>query len=200
MLIKAVKNAFRILLEGAKKQGKGSPCGECAALSAHVDNLSQTVWNLKPHTNYKYLGLANMQDIAQSYAEQARQLKLQVCLLLSMPVCVLANSTPTQGLNASHEYISVLTRLDDYHRLLMTISEHGIPRLQQIVSVALGNGASVHEIINKLEDALEGAYCPWGYGADDLDITTLVYRLGGCQLLFALNQKLSILSLRTLRT
>ncbi|KIK37978.1 hypothetical protein CY34DRAFT_25811 [Suillus luteus UH-Slu-Lm8-n1] len=116
---------------------EGSPCGECAALSAHIDNLSQTAWNPKPHTNYKYLGLANMQDIAQSYAEQARQLKLQVF---------------------------------------------------------------VREIINKLEDALEGAYCPRGYGADDLDITTLVYRLGGHQLLFALNQKLNIPSLCTLRT
>ncbi|KAG1764501.1 hypothetical protein EV702DRAFT_1182589 [Suillus placidus] len=82
----------------------------------------------------------------------------------------------------------------------MAISEHNIPRLQQIVSVALGNGASVREIINKLEDTLEGAYCPRGYGADDLDIATLVYRLGGRQLLFALNQKLSIPSLRTLRT
>ncbi|KAG1772528.1 hypothetical protein EV702DRAFT_1048648 [Suillus placidus] len=160
---------------------EGSPCSECAALSAHVDHLSQTARNPKPHTNYKYLGLANMQDIAQSYADQARQLKLQ-------------------GLNASREYISALSRLDDYHRLLMAISEHDIPRLQQIVSVALGNGASVREIINKLEDALEGAYCPQGYGADDLDIATLVYRLGGRQLLFALNQKLSIPSLRTLRT
>ncbi|KAG2159477.1 uncharacterized protein EDB93DRAFT_1237586 [Suillus bovinus] len=82
----------------------------------------------------------------------------------------------------------------------MAISEHDIPRLQQIIHVALGNGASVWEIINKLEDALEGAYHPRGYGADDLDIATLVYRLGGCQLLFALNQKLSIQSLCTLRT
>ncbi|KAG1877634.1 hypothetical protein DFJ58DRAFT_720422 [Suillus subalutaceus] len=159
---------------------EGSPCGECAELSAYVDHLSQTARDPKPHTNYKYLGLANMQDIAQSYADQARQLKLQ-------------------GLNASREYISALTRLDDYHRLLMAISEHDIPRLQQIIHVALGNGASVREIINKLEDALEGAYRPRGYGADDLDIATLVYRLGGCQLLFTLNKKLSIPSLRTPR-
>ncbi|KAG2105516.1 uncharacterized protein F5147DRAFT_775291 [Suillus discolor] len=144
---------------------KGSPCGECTELSAHVNHLSQTAWDPKPHTNYKYLGLTNMRDIAQSYADQARQLRLQ-------------------GLNASHEYISALSRLDDYHRLLMAISEHDIPHLQQIINVALGNGTSVREIINKLEDALEGAYRPWGYGADDLDIATL----------------LSIPSLRTLRT
>ncbi|KAG2352294.1 hypothetical protein BDR07DRAFT_1314420 [Suillus spraguei] len=103
---------------------EGLPCGKCAALSAHVNHLSQTARDPKPHTNYKYLGLANMQDIAQSYADQAWQLRLQ-------------------GLNASCKYISALTRLDDYHRLLMAISEHDISRLQQIIHVALGNGASV---------------------------------------------------------
>ncbi|KAG2041052.1 hypothetical protein BDR03DRAFT_824097, partial [Suillus americanus] len=58
----------------------------------------------------------------------------------------------------------------------------------------------IREIVNKLEDALEGMYRPHGYGADDLDIATLVYRLGGWQLLFALNHKLSLPSLWTLRT
>ncbi|KIK32160.1 hypothetical protein CY34DRAFT_111077, partial [Suillus luteus UH-Slu-Lm8-n1] len=61
------------------------------------------------------------------------------------------------------------------------------------------NGASIREIVNKLEDALEGVYRPQGYSADDLDIATLVFRLGGHQLLFALNHKLGLPSLRTLR-
>ncbi|KAG0700353.1 hypothetical protein DFH29DRAFT_807752 [Suillus ampliporus] len=80
----------------------------------------------------------------------------------------------------------------------MAISEGDIPRLQQIINIALQNGASIHEIVNKLEDALEGAYNPHGYGAEDLDIATLVFRLGGRQLLFALNHKLGLPSLRTL--
>ncbi|KAG1796095.1 hypothetical protein EV424DRAFT_1334292, partial [Suillus variegatus] len=75
-----------------------------------------------------------------------------------------------------------------------------IPRLQQIINVALCNGASVRQVVNKLEDALEGVYHPRGYDASDLDIAMLIYRLGGHQLLFALNQKLAIPSLRTLRT
>lgn len=82
----------------------------------------------------------------------------------------------------------------------MAVSEHNIPRLQQIINIALCHGTSIREIVNKLEDAIEGVYCPRGYGADDLDIATLVYRLGGRQLLFALNQYLSLPSLRTLRT
>jgi len=94
----------------------------------------------------------------------------------------------------------MLTQLDNYHRLLMAISEQDIPWLWQIINVALRNGASVREIVNKLKDALEGAYCPRGYGANDLDIATLVFRLGGHQLLFALNQCLGLPSIHTLRT
>jgi hypothetical protein len=75
--------------------------------------------------------------------------------------------------------MSALTQLDDYNHLLVAISEQDIPRLQQIINVALCNGASICQIINKLEDALEGVYHPQGYDANDLDIATLVYRLGG---------------------
>ncbi|KAG2742207.1 hypothetical protein P692DRAFT_201659687, partial [Suillus brevipes Sb2] len=81
----------------------------------------------------------------------------------------------------------------------MAISENDIPRIHQVINIALRNGASIKEVVNKLEDALEGVYRPRGYGADDFDIATLVFRLGGRQLLFALNQKLNIPSLRTLR-
>ncbi|KAG2139089.1 uncharacterized protein EDB93DRAFT_1298960, partial [Suillus bovinus] len=93
-----------------------------------------------------------------------------------------------QQLNHSCNYMCSLTQLDDYNCLLMAISEKDIPRIQQI------------EVVNKLEDALVGAYTPRGYGADDLDIATLVFRLGGRQLLFALNQSLGLPSLRTLHT
>ncbi|KAG1829252.1 hypothetical protein EV424DRAFT_1470766 [Suillus variegatus] len=82
----------------------------------------------------------------------------------------------------------------------MAISENDIPRIHQVINIALRNGASIREIVNKLEDALEGVYRPRGYGADDLDIATLVFRLGGHQLLFALNHKLGLPSLRTLRS
>ncbi|KAG2065211.1 hypothetical protein BDR04DRAFT_1033349, partial [Suillus decipiens] len=91
-----------------------------------------------------------------------------------------------------------LTQLDDYNRLLMVISENDVPRLQQVIKIALDSGASVREIVNKLEDAIEGVYCPRGYGSSDVDIATLVYRLGGRQLLCALNHKLGIPSICTL--
>ncbi|KAG1784491.1 uncharacterized protein HD556DRAFT_1451724 [Suillus plorans] len=162
---------------------EGVPCDECADISQHVSQLAEAARDPKPHTNYRFLGLAHMQDLAKGYADQTRQLKLFF-----------------NGLNESRQHMSMLTQLDDYHHLLMAISEQDIPRLQQIINIALHNGASVREIVNKLEDAIEGAYCPRGYGANDLDIATLVFRLGGRQLLFALNQCLGLPSIRTLRT
>ncbi|KIK35669.1 hypothetical protein CY34DRAFT_95705, partial [Suillus luteus UH-Slu-Lm8-n1] len=134
------------------------PCDECTDVPAHIARLAEVVRDPKSRTNYRYLGLAHMQDITRSYAEQANTLKLQ-------------------GLNNSRKHIKALTQLDNHHRLLMAVSENNIPRLQQIITVALRHGTSVRQIVNKLEDALEGVYRPRGYGADDLDIATLVYML-----------------------
>ncbi|KAG1866670.1 hypothetical protein F4604DRAFT_2023153 [Suillus subluteus] len=150
-------------------------------MSQHVTHLVDTARNPKSHTNYCFLGLVHMQDLAKGYADQTRQLKLQ-------------------GLNDSRKYMHALTPLDDYQQLLMAISEKDIPCLQQIVNVVLHNGASIQEIVNKLEDALGGIYRPQGYRASDLDIATLVFRLGGSQLLFALNHSLGLPSICTLCT
>ncbi|KAG2116646.1 uncharacterized protein F5147DRAFT_649104 [Suillus discolor] len=160
------RNPSALRLRSKRCLSHGTPCDECAEIPLHVEHLADIAPIPKAHTNYKFLGLAHMQDIARTYAEQIKQLKLQ--------------------LNDSRKYMSVLTQLDDYNRLLMAVSEQDIPRLQQIINVALRNGASIRQVVNKLEDALEGAYHPRGYDANDLDIATLVYRLGGHQLLFAL--------------
>ncbi|KIJ08213.1 hypothetical protein PAXINDRAFT_89195 [Paxillus involutus ATCC 200175] len=50
-----------------------------------------------------------------------------------------------------------------------------------------------------LEDALERGYRPRGHSAEANDLALLIYRLGGANLLYALNQRLHIPSLRTLR-
>ncbi|KIK44260.1 hypothetical protein CY34DRAFT_23175 [Suillus luteus UH-Slu-Lm8-n1] len=159
---------------------EGSPCCECAIVHKHISRLVEIARDPKAHTNYKYLGLAHMQDIAKMYAAQVKELKLQAC-------------------NDSRKHMTSLTQLDDYNRLLMAISENDVPRLQQVIKIALDNGASVREVVNKLEDAIEGVYRPRGYGSSDIDIATLVYRLGGRQLLYALNHQIGIPSIRTLR-
>ncbi|KAG2029671.1 hypothetical protein BDR03DRAFT_936803 [Suillus americanus] len=83
--------------------------------------------------NYHFLGLAHMQDLAKGYADQTRQLKLQ-------------------GLNESRQYMSTLTQLDDYHCLLMAISEQDIPRLQQIINVALSTFTTLTPTIGPIRN------------------------------------------------
>ncbi|KAG1897499.1 uncharacterized protein F5891DRAFT_957131, partial [Suillus fuscotomentosus] len=100
--------------------------------------------------------------------------------------------------NDYQKHMMSLTQLDDYSHLLMAISENDVPRLQQVIKITLDNGANVHKVINKLEDAIEGIYCPRGYGSSNIDIATLVYHLRGHQLLYVLNHKLGIPSIRTL--
>ncbi|KAG2130519.1 hypothetical protein BD769DRAFT_1386931 [Suillus cothurnatus] len=91
-------------------------------------------------------------------------------------------------------------KLDDYSHLLMVISKNDVPCLHKVIKIAMDNGASVWEVINKLEDTIEGVYHPRRYGSSDIDIATLVYHLRGHQLLYALNHKLGIRvpSIRTL--
>jgi hypothetical protein len=57
---------------------EGSPCCECAIVHKHISWLVKIMRDPKAHTNYKYLGLAHMQDIAKMYAAQVKELKLQV--------------------------------------------------------------------------------------------------------------------------
>lgn len=91
--------------------------------------------------------------------------------------------------------MTALTQLDNYNHLLMAIFDNNILCLQQIIKIALGNGVTICKVMNKLEDTMEGAYRPQGCGSSDIDITTLVFCLGGCQLLFTLNHKLGISSI-----
>jgi hypothetical protein len=104
-----------------------------------------------------------------------------------------------QGLNDAQKIAHTLTRLDEYRSLVMAMSENDVPRVQHILSVALKKGSSVRQILTTLEDAIAGTYHPRGYSGDDLDLATLVYRLGGRQLMYALNHRLGLPSLRTLQ-
>jgi hypothetical protein len=89
----------------------------------HIARIAEVARDPKSHTNYKFLGLAHMQDIACTYTNQLNDLKLQVSRVQFSHV--LTNSI--QGLNNLRKYISTLTQLDDYHRLLMVVSENDIP-------------------------------------------------------------------------
>jgi hypothetical protein len=66
----------------------GTPCDKCAKIPLHVERLADIAHTPKAHINYKFLGLAHMQDIARTYAEQIKQLRLQVSHSLLQFFCI----------------------------------------------------------------------------------------------------------------
>ncbi|KAJ7572768.1 hypothetical protein C8J56DRAFT_806547 [Mycena floridula] len=80
----------------------------------------------------------------------------------------------------------------------MSIAEKDVPRLQILVQTSLRNGDGPKAIVNRIVEAAEGLRSTKGYNESDLDLATLVYRLGGRSLLYALNHSLGLPSLRTL--
>ena len=68
--------------------------------------------------------------------------------------------------------------LDMHQRILINISENNIPRLTQLISVALRNKRSVSYIMNKVIAAIDGIYTP-NPSKDDKDLAFLVLKIGG---------------------
>ncbi|KIJ59298.1 hypothetical protein HYDPIDRAFT_60297, partial [Hydnomerulius pinastri MD-312] len=102
-------------------------------------------------------------------------------------------------LSDSRKIKRMLSQLEDHSSLVMAMSQADIPWLRQMLQTALKNGASVCAILRMIEDALERGYKPRGHSKESVDLAMLVYRLGGGNLLYALNQRLALPSLRTLR-
>ena len=81
----------------------------------------------------------------------------------------------------------------------MAISQTDVPWLQRLLQVQLKNGAGINAIICHIEEAIERGYKPHGYGDNAYNLTLLISRIGGANLLYAINQCMSISSLRSLR-
>jgi len=92
----------------------------------------------------------------------------------------------------------MLTSLEDHNSLVMALSQADMPWLCQLLQTALHNGTNVRTIIHMIEDALERGYRPCGHSTEANEITLLVYRLGGSNLLYVLSKCLALPSLCTL--
>ncbi|KAJ7058984.1 hypothetical protein C8F01DRAFT_990119 [Mycena amicta] len=105
-----------------------------------------------------------------------------------------------QRLNVSRKLGNALRKVADYKRFVEAVAQQDVPRLQRLVSVGLRRGASVNQIIRTMQKAVDGVYRPRPTICQKtLDMALLIYRLGGRKLLYAVNQGLDIVSLRTLR-
>lgn len=91
-----------------------------------------------------------------------------------------------QSLNDGRKIRRLLSELEDHSSLVMALSQSDIPWLRNLLQTALKNGASIRTILRAIEDALERGYRPRGHSQDTLDLSLLILRLGGRNLLYAL--------------
>ena len=72
--------------------------------------------------------------------------------------------------------------LDMHQRFLINIANHNIPRLTELVSVALRNNRSISYIVGKAVDAINGVYLARP-SQNDKDLAYLILQFGGPSLL-----------------
>eukprot|EP00733_Pompholyxophrys_punicea_P000201 Pompholyxophrys_punicea_v1_NODE_36_length_4801_cov_3.930257.p4 type:complete len:150 gc:universal NODE_36_length_4801_cov_3.930257:1430-1879(+) len=78
---------------------------------------------------------------------------------------------------------------EPYKRIVSLLSQNEVPRLRSLLSHLLEKGWSINSILQKLGEAIDGCYHPKGYTTEDIQLGTLVLRIGGPQLVHVLHQK-----------
>ena len=114
-------------------------------------------------TNNKYLSHRQLCDKAEILQAEKRELRLQFM---------------------KSEYLrsKLCATLTLHQRFLVLMSDHNIPRLQQLVRVALNNDASIGTIVSKVMDAIDGIYKA-NPTQDDKDLAFITLKFGGPSLL-----------------
>ncbi|KIJ12467.1 hypothetical protein PAXINDRAFT_14668 [Paxillus involutus ATCC 200175] len=158
----------------------GTSCIPCSSLLPKVEAVAVNATEHKAHTRKGLLTPSQLLEDNHRLIEQINGLKLQ-------------------SLNDVRKIKRALGKLEDHSTLVMALAEADVPWLRKLLHTALKNGASIRAIVRLIEDALEAGYRPRGHSTEANDLALLIYRLGGANLLYALNQRLHIPSLRTLR-
>ena len=74
-------------------------------------------------------------------------------------------------------------------RFLNLISQENVHRLNQLFKVCFRSKSGIRGIINKFQLAAAHLYKPKGWTDNDVDLATLVLRLGGPSLLYTFNEE-----------
>ena len=114
-------------------------------------------------TNNDMLSLQQLCDKLAHVQKEKRDLRLQV-------------------LNSNFKNSKLYGTITIHERLMLLISENKIPRLQQLVKVALNNNRNIGYIVSKVLQVIEGLYRPTS-SQDDKDLAFLILKFGGPSLL-----------------
>ncbi|KAK7012531.1 hypothetical protein R3P38DRAFT_3588444 [Favolaschia claudopus] len=156
-----------------------SCCSECHKITSRISKLADIAAHAEKGTNYKFLNYAQLEDLLTKRNKENNDLKLR-------------------SLNMSRQLATFARKMGDYERFVMAIAENDVPRVNALLSTALRNGASINTIVSQILESVQGLRSTKGFTDFELDLSTLVFRVGGNSLLYALNHALGLPSLRTI--
>ncbi|KAK7026492.1 hypothetical protein VNI00_015572 [Paramarasmius palmivorus] len=135
----------------------------------------------KKHTAYRYLSANQLLGLVARINDHTVKLRSKV-----------------QALERRAQFLR--RKIDDYSRILILLAKNDVTALRRLLAVALKRGASVHSILSRIEDSLDGLYSPkGGFEKRDLDKAFLAKALGGSRLLYALTKSEGFAANETIR-
>ena len=153
----------------------GEACESCEMLPfmKAVEQIESRAHVADKHINLHFLTYSQLQERIEKLKTERSDLWLS-------------------SLNQAHKLNRIAKSLEAHKRLVFCLSENDVPRLRQLLKVALRNGRNIHYVIDKVHEAIMGLYrargYTRGYTEKDIDLGCLILRIGGPRLLHALRQ------------
>eukprot|EP00899_Mesostigma_viride_P000865 jgi/Mesvir1/1077/Mv17592-RA.1 len=169
---------FSSSCEGVLADCGGGTCNRCAELQYNGTlKLIQARGRLAANdpaldsVNYKFLSVRQLRERLEELLRQRNEWKLA-------------------HLNVSRRVAVLSKQVDMDQQFMLAIRDNSVPRIRQLVSVALRRGRSVQFIVHQMGQAIKGLYRAKGFASDDKarDLGALVAATGGGKLLAALNK------------
>ena len=169
-----------------------SPCGGDATACDLCTNLkfdtavSKTLARAKQPVS----DMNNVNDAYLSNSQLREKLKLARDKL---------NTAWLEGMNTHRKSAHAMKALSNYKRLVQAFATEDVPRVRQLLTYCLKQGKSPQAMLAMVQDVAKGIHHVKQFSAVDFDISTLILRIGGPQLLHACGKALGLPSVSLTR-
>ncbi|KAK7005922.1 hypothetical protein R3P38DRAFT_2794458 [Favolaschia claudopus] len=171
--------SFRCL---GTSQVSQAPCSRCSILPLEVEELRD-----RAKEPYDYVRVEERLNHDQ-LRQKATYLKGQI------------NDLKLEALNRDRSLVSAREDIVQYKEIIQFIGTNylSVRGLHRIFPNALKKGWSPSKLLERIQASSEGEYVPENYAQDEIDLTILLYELGGGSAVYAMNH--SIFALPSLNT
>ncbi|KIJ43226.1 hypothetical protein M422DRAFT_170078, partial [Sphaerobolus stellatus SS14] len=104
-----------------------------------------------------------------------------------------------KAMNLQRRIGTLMHAIGDHKRFAMAVATYDVPRIRQLVRIALSQSASPKEIVRRIELAMAGLKKTCSYEENDFDLGLLCLQLGGPKLVYALQHAGASPALSTIR-